>query len=62
MLGLRVAPHDPWFDLEGRSARRRRLRKRFTVDLALAMAVVACGLTTASWVSRTGILGISPLA
>jgi hypothetical protein len=62
MLGLRVARHDPWFDLEGRAARRLRLRKRLTTDVALALAVVACGLTSASWISMTGVLGVQPLA
>ncbi len=41
--------HDPWWDLEGRSARRSRIRHRITADVAFALAVVACGLTAASW-------------
>jgi hypothetical protein len=53
---------DPWWDLEGRAARRLRLRKLLTTDLALAVSVVACGLTTAAWVSHLGVMGLRPLA
>lgn len=41
--------HDPWWDLEGRGAKRSRIRHRITSDFAFAMAVVACGLTAAAW-------------
>ncbi len=41
--------HDPWWDLEGRGAKRSRIRRRITSDFAFAMAVVACGLTAAAW-------------
>ena len=41
--------HDPWWDLEGRGAKRSRIRHKITSDLAFAMAVVACGLTAAAW-------------
>jgi hypothetical protein len=41
--------HDPWWDLEGRGARRVRIRRRLTADLAFAIAVVACGFTAAAW-------------
>ncbi len=40
---------DPWWDLEGRDAKRSRIRHKITSDLAFAMAVVACGLTAAAW-------------
>jgi hypothetical protein len=49
---------DPWFGLEGRAARRLRLRKRLTADVAIALAVVACGLTLFAWIERTGVLGL----
>jgi hypothetical protein len=63
MLRLRLADgHDPWWDLEGRAARRLRIRKRLTVDVAIAVAVVANGLTAAAWISQTGLLGLHPLA
>ncbi len=63
MLRLRLAGgHDPWWDLEGRAAKRSRLHKRVVTDFALAFAVVACGLTSAAWLSQTGIMGIPPLA
>ena len=41
--------HDPWWDLEGRGAKRSRIRHRIVADLAFAIAVVACGLTAAAW-------------
>ena len=41
--------HDPWWDLEGRGAKRSRIRHKITADLAFAMAIVACGLTAAAW-------------
>jgi hypothetical protein len=41
---------DPWWDLEGRGAKRSRIRNKIVSDLAFAMAVVACGLTAAAWV------------
>ena len=41
--------HDPWWDLEGRGAKRSRIRHKIASDFAFAMAVVACGLTAAAW-------------
>jgi hypothetical protein len=41
---------DPWWDLEGKGAKRSRIRHKIMSDLAFAMAVVACGLTAAAWV------------
>ncbi len=41
--------HDPWWDLEGRGARRDRIRHRIVADIAFALAIVACGLTAAAW-------------
>ena len=41
--------HDPWWDLEGRGAKRSRIRHRLVSDVAFAFAVVACGLTAAAW-------------
>ncbi len=41
---------DPWWDLEGVDARQHRVRRRLVTSLALAVAVVACGLTLAAWV------------
>ncbi len=41
--------HDPWWDLEGRGAKRSRIRHKLVADLAFALAVVACGLTAAAW-------------
>jgi hypothetical protein len=40
---------DPWWDLEGSGAKRSRIRHKILSDLAFAMAIVACGLTAASW-------------
>jgi hypothetical protein len=40
---------DPWWDLEGRDAKRSRIRHKVMGDLAFATAVVACGLTAAAW-------------
>jgi hypothetical protein len=41
--------HDPFWDLEGRGAKRTRIRQRLVADLAFAIAIVACGLTAAAW-------------
>jgi hypothetical protein len=41
--------HDPWWDLEGRSAKRSRIRHKVVADVAFALALVACGLTAAAW-------------
>ncbi len=57
---MRVLPRNPWYDLEGRGAYRTRLRVRLTTDLAFSIAVVACGLTAAAWISQSGILGLLP--
>lgn len=40
---------DPFWDLEGVGARRTRRRRRAVGMLAFAVAVAACGLTTAAW-------------
>ena len=44
--------HDPWWDLEGRGAKRSRIRHKIVADLAFALALVACGLTTAALASH----------
>lgn len=41
---------DPWWDLEGVDARQHRVRRKLVTALALAVSVVACGLTVAAWV------------
>ena len=56
----RILPRNPWYDLEGRNAYRTRLRKRLTADLALAIAIVACGLTVFAWIIESGVLGLLP--
>jgi hypothetical protein len=47
---------------EGRGAKRRELRLRIEGLLALAMAIVACGLTAAVWIQMLaplkGVLGL----
>ena len=43
--------HDPFWDLEGRGARKTRRQYTVVSYLAFAIAVVACGLTAATWVS-----------
>ena len=55
MIG-RLRPRDPFWD-EGRGARRTQRRLRFEGFLAIAIAIVACGLTVAVWL-RT----LAPLA
>lgn len=47
----------PRYSFEGRGARRRELRVKIEGVIALALAVVACGLTAALWL-RT----LAPLA
>jgi len=48
---------DPWWDLEGKAAKMRRLRKRRTGDLAFAIAVLALVLVVALWIERLATLG-----
>ncbi len=45
-----VGRTDPWWDLEGRGARRTRMRLQVESVLAFALAVGACGLTAAAWI------------
>lgn len=40
---------DPWWDLDGKGARRHRTRVRIEGAVAFVLAVVACGLTAAAW-------------
>jgi hypothetical protein len=44
----RFGRRDPFWD-DGRGARRRNLVRRMEAQLALAIAIVACGLTLAAW-------------
>jgi len=43
---------DPWWDVEGRGVKRERLHRRIVGGLAFVVAVAACGLTAAAWVSE----------
>ena len=47
MLGQPGRFRDPF---EGRAAHRRELRLRIEGIVALALAITACGLTTAAWI------------
>ncbi len=47
----RFGRRDPFWD-DGTGARRRNVRLRIETYLALALAVVACGLTAAMWLRR----------
>mgnify|MGYP000566002409 CR=1 FL=1 len=51
---------DPFWD-DGQGARRARTRQRIAGSVAFAVAIVACGLTAAAWMSRLAPLfgGIS---
>ncbi len=49
MFAMRRGRRDPWWDLEGADARRVRLRHKVVSSLAVAIAIVACGLTAAAW-------------
>jgi hypothetical protein len=51
MNGLRGASRDPWWD-DGTGARRVRTRRRVVGATALAVAIVACGLTVAAWAAE----------
>lgn len=42
---------DPFWE-DGQGARRLRTRQRITGSVAFAVAIVACGLTAAAWMSR----------
>lgn len=49
-----VGRNDPWWDLDGRGARRTRLRHRVVAALAFMLASASCGLTLAAWVREVG--------
>ncbi len=44
------ASRDPFWDADGAAVRRDRTRQRILGGAALAMAIAACGLTTAVWI------------
>jgi hypothetical protein len=50
MLHLRRT--DPFWDMDGKGVRRDRTRRRFVGGVALAIAIVACGLTLAAWLQE----------
>jgi hypothetical protein len=50
MPRLTLRRTDPFWDLDGQGVRRERTRRRLVGALAFALAVAACGLTTAAWV------------
>jgi hypothetical protein len=47
----RLGKRDPYWD-DGKGARRRNRRVRFEASLALALALMACGLTVAMWLRQ----------
>jgi len=56
MIGRVRRPRDPFWD-EGKGARRTQRRLRVEGLLALALAIVACGVTAAVW-----LRALAPLA
>jgi uncharacterized membrane protein len=40
---------DPFWDMDGQGVRRDRTKRRIVGAVAFAIAIVACGLTTAAW-------------
>ena len=54
MPSLHLGRSDPWWDLEGRGARRTRLRLRVESLLAFSLAIGSCGLTAAAWIRLVG--------
>ena len=48
MIGRIRRPRDPFWD-DGRGARRTQRRLRLEGFVALALAIVACGVTVAMW-------------
>jgi len=49
MNAIRGIRRDPWWD-DGTGARRTRSRRKIMGTVAFAIAVVACGLTSAAWI------------
>jgi hypothetical protein len=47
----RLGRRDPFWD-DGKGARRHHLRLRIEGFIALALAIAACGLTTAMWLRQ----------
>ena len=61
MVSGLFARRDPWWE-DGQGARRDRTRQRIVGLLAFAMAIGACGLTTAVWLRTVfPILGVAGL-
>jgi len=56
MFGRLRRPRDPFWD-EGKGARRTQRRLRAEGLIALALAIVACGVTVAVW-----LMTVAPLA
>ncbi|HYM85019.1 MAG TPA: hypothetical protein VEY67_12810 [Candidatus Dormibacteraeota bacterium] len=55
MPSLRVVGRtDPWWDLDGKGARRTRLRQRVVAALAFGLAVASCGTAAAMWIRLLG--------
>lgn len=54
MIHRRV--RDPWWGDEGQGAKRTRRRTNIEGGLALALAIVACGLVAAAWIRQLAAL------
>jgi hypothetical protein len=50
MMSVFHRSHDPFWGMDGRGAKRTRIRVKLESDLAFAIAIVACGLTAAAWI------------
>lgn len=48
---------DPWWDVEGKAARRTRRWRRFVSAVAFVTAVVAVGGAAAAWAIELGVAG-----
>ncbi len=46
--------HDPFWDLDGSAVKRSRIRQQMVGGVALALSIVACGLSTAAWLREIG--------
>jgi len=49
---LHLRRTDPFWDMDGQGVRRDRTKRRLVGALAFAIAIVACGLTTAAWLQE----------
>ena len=63
-MRIALIRHDPWWDADGRAARRTRRRQRFVAAAAFLSSTVAVAAAATGWLLQLGLvpgLGSIPL-